>query len=152
TALVWDLTGKLEAKEKWGGALSVGELDSCWSDLADADAAKAYQAIRRLADSPGDAVPYLGKRLQPMPPVDPKRLAKFVSDLDSNEFAARDAAEKELEKLGELAAPLCRKAMESKPSAEMRRRLTALIEKQTKAELNLPADRLRAMRAVEILE
>jgi WD40 repeat protein len=152
TALVWDLTGKLEAKEKWGGPLSAAELDSCWSDLADVDAAKAYQAIRRLAASPGDAVPYLGKRLKPVPPVDPKHLAKLVADLDSNEFGDREAAEKELEKLGELAVPACQKTMEGKPSTEIRRRLKSLFEKQTKAELDLSPERLRAVRVVEILE
>ena len=152
TALIWDLSTKLKAREKWGAALSADELDSCWSDLSDADAAKAYEAIRRLTASPGEAVPYLGKQLKPVPPVNHKRLAKFVADLDSNEFAAREAAEKELEKLGELAATVCQKAVDGKPSGEVRRRLTALIEKQTKAELNLPADRLRAVRAVEILE
>ena len=75
-----------------------------------------------------------------------------MDDLNADEFAVRESAEKELEKLGELAAPVCRKAMESKPSTEMRRHLTALIEKQTKAELNLPPDRLRAVRAAEVLE
>src|SRR5260370_34270737 len=87
-----------------------------------------------------------------MPAVDQNRLAKLVANLDSKEFAVREAAEKELENLGELAAPVCRKAMEGKPSAEVRRRLGVLIEKQAKAELNLPPDRLRAVRVVEILE
>src|SRR5713226_3796357 len=56
TALVWDVFGMLDAKEKWGGPLSAKDLDSCWSDLADSDAAKAYLAIRRLAASPADTV------------------------------------------------------------------------------------------------
>src|SRR5207245_2596084 len=152
TALVWDVVGKLGMNEKWGGSLSAKDLDSCWNDLAGEDAAKAYQAIRRLAASPADAVPMFAKRLQPMPAVDQKRLAKLVANLDSKEFAVREAAEKELENLGELAVPACRKAMEDKPSTEVRRRLGVLAEKQAKAELNLPPDRLRAVRVVEILE
>jgi hypothetical protein len=151
-ALVWDLTGKLEAKGKWRGALSAAELDSWWSDLAGADAAKAYQAIRRLAASPADSVPYLSKHLKPVPIVDQKRLAKLIDALDSNEFGDREAAEQELEKLGELAAPVCRKAMDGKPTKEVRRRLMNLIDKQAKAEQTLPADRLRAVRVVETLE
>ncbi len=152
TALIWDLSGRFGSKEKWDGAISAAELDSCWSDLAESDAAKAYQAIRRLAASPADAAPYLAKRLQPMTLMDPKRPAKLVTDLDSNEFAIREAAEKELEKLGELAAPVCRKAMENQPSTEVRRRLKKLLEKQALAETNLPPDILRGIRAVETLE
>jgi WD40 repeat protein len=150
TALVWDVAGKPGPNN--GRRLSTAEMDSYWNDLAGHEATKAYDAIRHLAASPGDAAQGLAKRLSPVPTVDPKLLARLVADLNANEFAARESSEKELEKLGELAAPVCRKAMESKPSAEMSRHLTTLIEKQTKAELNLPPDRLRALRAVEVLE
>jgi WD40 repeat protein len=152
TGLVWDVMGKLGADEKWGGALSTKDLDSCWSDLAGEDVAKAYQTIRRLVTSQAQAVPMLTKRLKPIPAVDQKRLAKLVADLDSDQFIIRKAAERELEDLGELVAPICQKAMEGKPSTEMRRRLATLIDRQTKAELNLSPDRLRAVRALEILE
>jgi WD40 repeat protein len=152
TALVWDLTGKRETKEIWGGRLTAADLNSCWSDLAGEDAAKAYQAIRRLAAAPVDGLACLGQRVRPVASVDPKHLAKLVADLDSNEFEVRETAEKELEKLGELAAPSCRKAVEGKPSSEVRRRLAVLIEKQTKTEASLPPDSLRAVRAVEVLE
>jgi len=152
TALVWDVMGKLAPEEKWGGPLPAKDLDSCWSDLAGEDVAKAYQGIRRLAASPAEAVPMLAKRLKPIPAMDQKRLAKLVADLDSDQFIVHKAAERELEDLGELAAPICQKAMEGKSSAEMRRRLAVLIDKQTKAELNFSPDRLRTMRALEILE
>jgi WD40 repeat protein len=152
TALVWDLYGKFGSKEKWDGAIPAAELDSCWSDLGGSDAGKAYQAIRRLAASSADAAPYLAKRLQPVKLVAPKHPAKLVADLDSNEFAVREAAEKELGNLGELAAPACRKAMANQPSAEVRRRLKKLLEKQALEETNFPPDILRGIRAVETLE
>ena len=46
TAMVWDLTGKLGSKDKWGGLLSAADLNACWKDLADLDAAQAYKAMR----------------------------------------------------------------------------------------------------------
>src|SRR5262249_43164408 len=70
TAVVWDLTGGLVAKGAWGRPLSVAELDGCWAELAGADAARAYQAVRRLAASPAEMVPYLRKRLPAVDPAD----------------------------------------------------------------------------------
>jgi len=152
TAMVWDLTGKLGSKDKWGGLLSAADLNACWKDLADLDAARAYKAMRRLAASSGDAVPFLAKQVEPVAIVDQKRLARFITDLDSSEFAVRENAQKELEKLGELAAPACRRALEDKPSAEARRRLAALKDKLTQEELSFPPGRLRALRTIETLE
>jgi hypothetical protein len=152
TALVWDLTGKLGAKEKRAGPLTEAELDSCWSDLAGKDAIKAYHAIRRLAACSSDSVPYFGKHLRPVAHLDHTRLARLITDLDSAEFAVRQTAEKELEQLGELAVPACRVALERNTSAEVRRRLRAVLDKQTQVDLNPSMDRLRMLRAVETLE
>src|SRR5262249_12043139 len=87
-----------------------------------------------------------------VPAVDENRLAQLIAGLDSNQFDARQRASKELEKLGELAAAACRKTLEQKPSAEVRRRLEALLKKQKDEKWNLGADRLRMVRAIEVLE
>jgi hypothetical protein len=75
-----------------------------------------------------------------------------TGDLDTNQFAVRESAKQELEKLGEIAAPACRKALEQKPSVEARRRLEALLEKQSREWQNPSSERLRTLRAVEVLE
>ncbi len=150
--VVWDLTGKLAAKKKWGGLLSAQDLYACWTDLACDAAARAFQAIRRLAASPTEAIPYLREHLKPVPAVDEKRLVRLIVDLDSNQFDVRESATKEMEKLGELAAPACRKALEQKPFAEARRRLEALIEKQNREWQDPSTEQLRALRALEVLE
>lgn len=152
SSLVWDLTGRLVEKSARGKPLAGVELDACWKDLAGADAARAFQAIRRLAASPHEAVPLLLKHLQAVPAVDENRLVRLIAGLDSDQFDLRQKASKELEKLGELAAPACRKALEQKPSAEVRRRLDALLKKQKHETWNLSADRLRMVRAIEALE
>jgi hypothetical protein len=155
TGLVWDLTGRLGNEGVWGKPLSRADLDTCWTALAGDNAASAYGAIRKLAASPTQAIPYLGERLPlvtPVAPADEKHLAGLIADLDSTEFTVREKAARELEKSGESAIPACRKALAGQPSAEVRRRLEALIEKQSEESRNPSPHNLRALRALEVLE
>jgi RNA polymerase sigma factor (sigma-70 family) len=149
TALIWDLSGNLAAKAH---PITPELLETCWTNLAGDDAARGYQAIRRLVASPSEAIPYLREHLKLVPAVDQKRVVGLIADLDSNQFAVRESAEKELEKLGEIAGPACRKALEQKPTAEVRRRLEALLEKQSQEWQNPSSERLRTLRAIEVLE
>jgi WD40 repeat protein len=124
--------------------------EGLWADLAGADAAKAYEAIGALARRPDEAVPILAARLRPVPAADAGRLARWVADLDSDEYAVRRRAAAELERLGELAVPALRKALERKPSAEVRRHAGPLLGRLERGE-RLP-EQLRALRAVAVLE
>jgi hypothetical protein len=149
TALVWDLSGRLNARRK---PVSVADLDACWTDLAGDNAERAYQSIHRLAASPAEMLPYLGKKLQPAASADARRVARLISDLDSEQFIVREQASRELEKIGEAATEACRKALESRPSPELRRRLEMLLEKQEQERRSPSAPRLRMLRALEALE
>ena len=131
---------------------AVAPLESLWADLSAADAAKAYRAIRALGAMPERAVALLRERVQPARVADLRPVAGYVRDLDSGQFAVRQGAARELEKLGEAAVPACRKALEDNPSAELRRRLEPLLEKQAREVWDPGPDHLRALRAVEVLE
>jgi hypothetical protein len=77
-------------------------------------------------------------------------LARLTANLDSDQFAVRDQATRELEALGELAEAALRKLLAAKPSLEARRRAEELLEKLRSP---LPSgERLRSLRAVEALE
>jgi hypothetical protein len=123
-------------------------VQALWDGLSGGDAAKAYQSKRALV-SGEQAVPLLRERVRPVR-LEPGQLARLVAGLEARQFKTRDKAAKELAKLGELARPALTRALEGKPSLEVRRRIEDLLNTLSKA---LPsAEEVTALRAVEVLE
>jgi hypothetical protein len=103
----------------------------------------------RMAADGSTTIVALKEQLRPIRPADPERVAKLFKELDSGDFAVREAASRELEKLGDVVKPAVHQALGHPGlSLELRRRLeivsTALDE--------ISGDRLRSLRAVEVLE
>jgi hypothetical protein len=151
TALVRDLTGR-RTRAKADGPLTAGGLDARWTALAGEDAAQAFQAIRELANSPDETLPYLARRLRPVPAADEKRLTRLIADLDGEAFAVREKAGGELADIGDAALASCHKALAGRPSAEVRSRLEGIVEKRAQAWRALSGEELRTERALEVLE
>jgi WD40 repeat protein len=152
TAIVWDLTGLLHGTQAPGKSLTAADLDACWAALAGDDAPGAYRTVQKLAAAPREAIPYLQSHLHAVPAVDEKRANQLIADLDSDDFRTREKATKELETMEEGVLGLYRKALEGQPSLETRRRLQALMEKQARPWRNPSPERVRTMRALEVLE
>jgi WD40 repeat protein len=152
TALVWDLTGRLALAERWGKPLTQRERDICWEDLRGADAGRAWSAIRRLAADPGPTITALQKAISPVARADERKLARLLADLDSDRFEVRQQAADELQKLGASAVGACRRALAAQPSAEARRWLEELVEKQDQQQWSPSPERLRTLRALRLLE
>jgi hypothetical protein len=150
TALVWNLA-KFDQEQPAVGELDEARTEVLWHDLGSADARKAYEAIRTLSAAPRQAVPLLRQRIKPVPPPDARKLARLLADLDSNQFAVRQQANSEIAKMGDLAAVALQKALDDRPTLEMRRRIERLLEALVSTP-ELPADLLRALRALEVLE
>ncbi|HEV3263770.1 MAG TPA: hypothetical protein VG013_43445 [Gemmataceae bacterium] len=150
TVLVWNLADLGLAGRPRLIQLQPAELPALWGDLAGSDASKAYRAIGKLIAAPDQALPLLRGRLRPAAAADPERLPRLLAGLDDRRFAARERATAELQKLTELAEPALRKALAGQPSAEARRRIEQLLDKLERAVPS--ADRLRRLRAVEVLE
>ncbi len=149
TVLIWDalsLTGEPPA----AGNLSRKELEALWADLGGADAAKGYRAIRALVAAPEPTVPFLREHLRALSPLDGKALARLIADLDAGQFAVREKAMHELEKLGPSAGPALRQVLAGQPSLEVRRRVEQLLAKQQR--FILTSEGLRSWRAIEVLE
>jgi hypothetical protein len=149
TALLWDVT-KVERPAVEGKALPAADLEKRWQALADSDAAKAFDAIGDLVAAPKDAVPWIKERVKPAAALDMKRVEEMIAQLDDRQFKVRAQATGELLNMGELLVPVLDKALAAKPLLETAKRLEALRGNLTG--MVLSGERLRAFRAVEVLE
>src|SRR5262249_2795069 len=120
TALVWDLASALHRRPR-AEKPEEAKLTAWWADLAAEDARRAYAAIWRLSEAPDATVPFLRKRLRPPSDAEIKEARRLIADLDSTRFATREKAFERLLKLGEIAEPVLRHALEKNPSLEGRR-------------------------------
>src|SRR5262249_41404761 len=146
TALVWDVSDLMPRVQPPEKEVSAEEWNELWSRLGDDDASRAYVAIQAVRASPKQAVSSIDKRLKAATAADSKAITNLIAERDSDEFAVRKKAGKELEKLGERAAPALRKALEGEPTPEARKRLEDVLAKITDKP---PAgEALRSLRAV----
>jgi RNA polymerase sigma factor (sigma-70 family) len=145
TVLLWDAT-RFKSKRPSEVQLSPDKLEALWADLGGEDAAKAYDALRTMANAPKSSVAFLKRHLQPVAPVDAKQMARLLVDLDSEQFAVREKTMQQLAKLGDSVATELRRALAGNPPLEVKRRIEQLLDKQNDAES------IRMVRALETLE
>ncbi len=149
TVLVWDLVGRTHPSSDRPGRLEPHEPETCWTQLADDDGATAYQAMCILFSAGDRAEALLKRRLRPVPSVDQHALRRLVNALDDDAFAIREEASQQLKSLGDSAVPMLREALRGRISPEARRRVKALL---ATLQGPVPPDRLRILRAIEVLE
>jgi hypothetical protein len=144
TVVLWDVFGE-RSVARTSARLSGEEGDRLWTDLADAEAGRAYRALRTLLEHGKGAATFLKARLQPVARIEGPWIARRIADLDNNQFAVREKAARDLEKRSDSIEGTLRKVLEGRPSLEVRRRIEALVKTQS-------PQRLRSLRAVEVLE
>jgi WD40 repeat protein len=147
TALVWDAVNPLRAVRPRKADKTTAAL---WQDLGDDDAMSAFRAIAGLRETPAETVAFLKGRLIPAKAVDPKEVERLLANLESDDFATREKAVKDLEALDVQVEGALRAALAKRPGADARMWLKMLIEK-----LEGPPshpERLRELRAIEVLE
>jgi hypothetical protein len=128
-------------------------LEQLWQELGSRDVAVAGNALRTLVAGRKDSVPFVKEQLRAKDASpDEKRIARLIADLDDNRFRVREAASRELEKLGELAVPFLDTAARASPSNEVRRRAREILQKRNIEEGSLSADQARGLRAIRVLE
>jgi WD40 repeat protein len=149
TALLWDLTGWSADARATFTPLAREELQSRFDALAGIDAERAHRAIWTLVARNGHTVSWLRDTLSPEEPLPAARLARLLTNLDSDSFSARQQAERDLEEFGEQAIPDLHRVLDGKPSPELRRRLQSILEK---VESGMTPSSLRAVRATRVLE
>src|SRR5262249_17107877 len=102
------------------------------------------------ANESAQAVPILKEFLLHPASTDPAKVQCLISELDSDRSVVRKQASSELEKIGQPAAPLLRKALEADPSPELHRPIDTLLSNI--AGIGPRGEWLRGMRAIEVLE
>lgn len=150
-ALIWDvstLTSSFRAAPKPAAA----EVESLWEALKNPDAAKAHDAIWRLAAAPELALPLLKERLPKVNSDESdQRVKKLLGELDNDDFDVREKATKELIGLGSSAIQAVRQEIDTSKSREVKRRAREIVAKIGAATATRPEAILLA-RGMEVLQ
>jgi hypothetical protein len=149
TVLFWDVADVTRRKRPRVDPLTERKWETLWTELIQSDAAKAYAAMVRMIDDGPTTIAALKDRLHPVRPVDAEKLARLLKDLDSDQFAMREKAGRDLEKLADATQLELRRAL-ARPgvSLDLRRRLEAILASITETS----GERLRTLRVIEVLE
>jgi RNA polymerase sigma factor (sigma-70 family) len=148
TVLIWDVA---RLQEELPTRLSETELKGLWRDLAEGDAGRADRAIWTFAATGGQCLPFLERQLRPTKIVEVERLTRLIADLDNDQFAIRNRATHELDRLGEQAEIVLRQAIKKRaPSLEALARMEDLLSRLRVRPLAL--ELIRSLRAIEALE
>jgi WD40 repeat protein len=150
TVLVWAVPPELRNAPRPTQRVKDEDLTRLWDELAGDDAPRARHALWTLTASPDQAVSFLRSGLKPTRPVEAKQVERWISDLDSDDFATRQKAESELKQLGELAEPALKKALDKQATPEARRRLNRLLDHIHGGIISNTM--IQSLRAVEVLE
>ena len=138
---LWDI-------HDWPGEPPAWDGKAVWDDLASADAATAFAAVRRVRYNPTKAVAFLrdATRLPAAPTA--ARWRELVAELGTKDYKTREAATVSLAEFGETIRPELDAAMAAAANPEALRRLKVL-----RAKLDIrTADGVRLLRAVEAVE
>jgi WD40 repeat protein len=111
SVLIWDAVGE-RSRQNPPPELNDAALDRLWADLISNDTVIAYQAICTLRAVPKQAVKLFEKHLKPVPRIDAKKIVDALRGLESEQFAVRNQAAKDLENMGEAAEAVLRKALD----------------------------------------
>jgi hypothetical protein len=153
TVLLWDLTGRMQNGDLKPVSLSPEECQALWDNLAGQDVAKARQALWTFVAVGGESVAFLGTRLRPGTcPASAEEIARHIANLDDPQLAVRSEAKAQLARLAELVEPALLEAQKNRPSLELRQRIDELLRGIMDQRSRPVGDRLRGVRAIEILE
>jgi RNA polymerase sigma factor (sigma-70 family) len=148
-APVGELLADEPANAKPQAASDNSALAAVWADLASDDETEALKAVFALAATPKESVTFLKQNLKPVT-IDPKRIARLLANLDSDQFTVREQATQELESMGSYAAPYLHGVLDKKPALEVRQRVEQILER---IKSSMPsAGVIRSLRAIAVLE
>jgi hypothetical protein len=120
-------------------------LDALWAALDDDDAGRSARTVKKLLAVEEQFLPYLKQRLRLPPRPAEERVGRLLDDLDSERYETRQAASRELVRLGLLLEPELLLMLATNPTLEMRRRIEQILAE-------VKAEQKRIRRAFQALE
>jgi RNA polymerase sigma factor (sigma-70 family) len=147
TINIWNVRDVLSAPST--KAPQPEEFRHLYAQLLD-DAPNASKAIIRLARSGEKSIPFLREQLLSPSFPDERQIGRMIMDLDDDSVMVREKATKELTKLGKYGEPPLRRALENKPSNEVRSRVELVLRRLHG--LKPSPDVVRIVRILDILE
>ena len=133
SVLIWDVSGMVNHPLPKVAKPSDEDLKAWWADLLQPNPDKAYQAIWRFAAVPEQALPFLANVLQPVKVPEPAAVARWIKNLDSDDFKVREQASLQLKQLGDTVVDALRQAKKGDISLEQRKRTELLLEELASA-------------------
>jgi hypothetical protein len=146
TVLIWDLHRFAARTDYPSEKLNA---NARWKSLIEDDAIRAFDAFHAFTAAPAEAVAFIQENIRPET-LDTTSIERWIADLDSELFSERKHANIELQRAGQSALPLLRRAIENDPSPEARKRIEELLSKAERVAVG--GETLRSLRAIEILE
>jgi RNA polymerase sigma factor (sigma-70 family) len=149
SALVWDATQPRTRNVSLRQESAALDLASHFENLAGEDAEQAYASMRALINDPKKTLSFLGDQNSLFTRTDVRAIQRWIRDLDSDTFAERERAAHELGLIVDEAESHLKKALQSKPSLEVRRRIDLLLEERSRGPTG---KELQRFRVIEVLE
>jgi hypothetical protein len=137
---VWDQTARPDVRS----------FDRLWEDLAHEDAGRAFRSACAWLRAGAFGVRQMEARLRLGARMAVGDIARQIAELDSDDFAVREAASRWLAARGESVKDDLERALGSRPSLEVRSRIDRLLGRLKSPEFARLT--LRESRAVEVLE
>jgi WD40 repeat protein len=125
--------------------------EQCWKALAEGPASGALRARLALAEGGEETALFIRQHIKLPPAPDAAKIRQLIAQLDSDAFAAREEAGKELIKIGRDAVPFLLDANQSATSVEAKARMAALLKEMEKP-APLSGEMKRTLRAIAVLE
>ncbi|MBY0527643.1 MAG: hypothetical protein K2R98_29870 [Gemmataceae bacterium] len=150
TTLLWSMDAP---GESMGPPQELGprELSAHWKSLAGDEAPKAYRAIWSFSNAPEKTLPFLRERLKPIGKEKPEHVRNLIGNLDNEDFTVREAATRELARIGFQAESALRTALSDSTSEEVRKRARQLLQ-NIDSWVHTEPEMLRTLRAIWVLE
>jgi WD40 repeat protein len=136
TAVLWDIRP------------AQGPAKPVWEALTGTDGRDAWRAVWAVAADPKG--PDLLRSKIPAALLTAERVNQCLADLGADRYAAREAAQKELQALGRLVEPDLKAARERTKSEEVRTRLDGLLAKMSPERTPAELVQARAVAAMEL--